>query len=448
MLSAFVGVLREVSELFRTYRCISSSGNRVGLDETVLLRIVPGGCLTVEKSIILTESMRDELVKRRREGESWRKLASRFGVSPSTIGRWLVRDDVACFVEYYGCRITADPHCEFYRGFAVYDYAKLSRYVEIGVYRLKAREQVQIQDFNLDKSTVRSERLSSWTARSEAVHQHPLHNNVPVGAPSIDIPVDALTLDYEFTSGDCAFLKEHNGKINHISREQKTALVTMDDGNEIEVPIALLDKVYSPEQKEFTRGDQAYLRREEFQIEDINYKRQIARVGIRGYHGIEIPMALLAASRWDKEKTTARNFFVRGDEKAMLGDFEGASDDFAQATFLNPGFTEAYVGKGVTTAELRGDSDGMAIDDYCTAITIDPENALAYFKRCVSNYRLFHVREEDFEIAACHNQCLPYHMRFRPKDAKPNFEAALQRAKQEGNRRLEGYIERWLRQIY
>ena len=100
----------------------------------------------------------------------------------------------------------------------------------------------------------------------------------------------------------------------------------------------------------------------------------------------------------------------------------------------------------MTAAELRGDRDG--INDYCTAITIDPENALAYFKRCVSNYRLSRVREEDFEIAACHNQCLPYHMRLRPEDAKPNFKDALESAKQEGNRRLQGYIERWLRQIY
>ena len=44
---------------------------------------------------------------------------------------------------------------------------------------------------------------------------------------------------------------------------------------------------------------------------------------------------------------------------------------------LDAGFAEAYVGKAVTTAELRGDRDG--INDYCTAITIDPENALAYF---------------------------------------------------------------------
>ena len=42
----------------------------------------------------------------------------------------------------------------------------------------------------------------------------------------------------------------------------------------------------------------------------------------------------------------------------------------------------------------------------------------------------------------------PEYMQFRPPDAKPIFEAALRRSDQEGNHRLKGYIEEWLRELY
>ena len=265
-----------------------------------------------------------------------------------------------------------------------------------------------------------------------------------VAAPWIDIPVDALTLDYEFKNGDYAFLKEHIGHVKHINHQQEIALVTMDDGNEIEVSIALLGTGYSPEPKELARGDYVYLKEYICQIKHINQEQRTALVDIVK----EVPITLLGASWWDKNKPTARNLCFCGDEKAKLGDYEGAWKDFAQATSFNPGFAEAVIGQGVATTELWGDCDSTAIDDYCTAIRLDPDYSLGYFKRCLSNYQLSHVQEEDFEIAACYNQCFPHYMRFRPQDAKPNFEAALECAKQEGNQRLQAYIEKWLREIY
>ena len=344
------------------------------------------------KAIALTEEMRDQLVMRRRQGHSWRELARHFGVSPSTIGRWIVRDEVAGFLESHHCRIDPQPLVGFYMGFAVDDYAKLSRYTEVGAYRLKSGEQVRIQDFNLENGTAQCERLRSWAARGMAVDRHPLHAGLPIGAPSIDIPIKALTLDYRFVKGDHAFLDGDCVQIKQVFSERNSVLL----------------------------GD--------------------------GSGGKEIPIAMLCASRWDEYKVKARSFLESGHEKAGLGDYEGAWQDFSHATSLYPGSIEAHISAGIASTKLHG--EGVGIRDYRAAISLCPDDAATYFETYAANYRHTPIQKQDFEIAACYNRCLPEYMQFRPEDAKPIFEAALRRAEQEGNQRLKGHIEEWIRELF
>ena len=344
------------------------------------------------KAITLTEDMRDELVVRRRQGHSLRQLARHFKVSASTIGRWIVRDDVAGFLEFHHGRRDWQPLVGFYRGFAVDDYAKLSRYAEVGVYRLKTGEQVRIQDFNLENETAYCERLRSWAARQTAVSRHPLHNAMPIGAPSIDVPVEVLTLDYEFVKGDHAWIEGESVRIKEVVPERNTVL---------------LEERTSQE---------------------------------------EIPIAKLCVSRWGEYKVNARGYLESGQEKAGQGDYGGAWQDFSCATEMYPGFIEAHISTGIAATRLRG--EGAGIGYYRVAISLGPDDAAAYFERCASEYGLTRNQKQDFEIAACYNHCLPEYMQFRPQDAKPIFEAALRRADQEGNHRLKGHIEEWIQELF
>lgn len=344
------------------------------------------------KTIPLTEEMRDELVLRWRQGHSLRQLAHYFKVSPSTIGRWIVRDDVAVFLEENEDELIFSPAVHFYRGFAVDDYAKLSRYAEVAVYRLKSGEQVRIKDFNLREGTASCERFRSWHIRRLASYRDPARHGGTTRRPWITIPVDALTLNYEILKGDLVYLDGESVQIKEVVPRNGTVLL---EGRK---------------------------------------------------SGEEIPIDVLCNSRWEKEKAKARRYLESGHFKARLGDFRGAWQDFSRATTEYHGFIETHISTGVAATKLHG--EGAGIGDYRAAISLGPDDAAAYFERCASDYRLTTNQKQDFEIAACYNQYLPEYMQFRPEEAKPIFEAALTRAEQEGNQRLKGQIEEWIRELF
>ena len=70
----------------------------------------------------------------------------------------------------------------------------------------------------------------------------------------------------------------------------------------------------------------------------------------------------------------------------MLGDNEGAVEDFTQAIELDPSSAKAYEDRGFAKLIL-GDNEG-AIKDAAQAIKLSPNFALAYFTRGYAKLRL------------------------------------------------------------
>jgi tetratricopeptide (TPR) repeat protein len=77
--------------------------------------------------------------------------------------------------------------------------------------------------------------------------------------------------------------------------------------------------------------------------------------------------------------TKAEDFFIRGEEKYIKGDLQGAIKDFSQAIVLNPNYAEAYDGRGKARYRL-GDNKG-AVADLNEALRINPNYAEAYINR-------------------------------------------------------------------
>ena len=78
----------------------------------------------------------------------------------------------------------------------------------------------------------------------------------------------------------------------------------------------------------------------------------------------------------DKNKTTAKTFYMRARNKYMLGDYNEAIMDCTEAIKLDPKYGNAYNGRGVAKKAL-GDNKG-AIEDYNKAIKLDPKYVSAY----------------------------------------------------------------------
>jgi tetratricopeptide (TPR) repeat protein len=76
----------------------------------------------------------------------------------------------------------------------------------------------------------------------------------------------------------------------------------------------------------------------------------------------------------------------RGIAKFELGDKQGAILDYNRAITIDPQDAFAYYNRGVAKFEL-GDKQG-AILDYNRAITIDPQDAFAYYNRGVAKFEL------------------------------------------------------------
>ncbi|MEK7484653.1 MAG: tetratricopeptide repeat protein, partial [Planctomycetota bacterium] len=80
----------------------------------------------------------------------------------------------------------------------------------------------------------------------------------------------------------------------------------------------------------------------------------------------------------------ATSFFIRGNEKLLKEDFEGAIVDFTEAIRLNPNRSEAHDNRGVAKS-YKGDFEG-AIKDFTEAIRLNPNNKAAYHGRGLTKY--------------------------------------------------------------
>jgi len=78
----------------------------------------------------------------------------------------------------------------------------------------------------------------------------------------------------------------------------------------------------------------------------------------------------------ETDEDYAEAYRVRGDNKYLLEDYNGAIADYSKAIELDPNYAEAYMFKGQSSYYLR-DFYG-AIADLTKAIELDPNNAKAY----------------------------------------------------------------------
>ena len=89
----------------------------------------------MREPIPLTDEMIDELIKLRRKGMGLRPLGKHFDVAHQTIKNWLVSDAVA-------------PRFSEATGFASGDLVTFKRNIKSGMYRLRAGEEVRIDEID------------------------------------------------------------------------------------------------------------------------------------------------------------------------------------------------------------------------------------------------------------------------------------------------------------
>ena len=117
----------------------------------------------MRERIPLTEEMIVKLLQLRDEGKGLRSLGRHFGVSHTTLKRWLEGDEVARFVASTG-----------FKGFAGGDNAILTRDVKSGAYCLQEGDTVTFSEF--DPKT-----HAGWVSGG----------HLPIGVEA-DVPMDAL----------------------------------------------------------------------------------------------------------------------------------------------------------------------------------------------------------------------------------------------------------------
>lgn len=86
------------------------------------------------------------------------------------------------------------------------------------------------------------------------------------------------------------------------------------------------------------------------------------------------------------KKMSPQDFYVRGVEKALSRDYQGAIEDYTQAIALHPRFVEAYIKRGATRYKL-GDDRGV-LDDCNQALQLNPNLPQAYYYQGRARYRL------------------------------------------------------------
>ncbi|MFM7390029.1 MAG: tetratricopeptide repeat protein [Vampirovibrionales bacterium] len=99
------------------------------------------------------------------------------------------------------------------------------------------------------------------------------------------------------------------------------------------------------------------------------------------------------------DKIASSIYLYRGNAKHEQGNTQEAIQDFDTAIKLDPKYTAAYTNRGYAKYEL--DQYAEAIQDYDIAIKLDTKNVLAYNNRGIAKAELCHYTEaiQDFDTA-------------------------------------------------
>jgi len=114
-----------------------------------------------------------------------------------------------------------------------------------------------------------------------------------------------------------------------------------------------------------------------------------------------------------------------GATASSQGDYKTAIEYFSKVIEINPGFSEAYVGRGTAYSRLNdagADSSfydkqaNNAILDFDKAIELDPKDGLAYYHRAITKYNMGNNSESLLDIGKAKELGF---------DVDPGFEALL-----------------------
>ena len=100
---------------------------------------------------------------------------------------------------------------------------------------------------------------------------------------------------------------------------------------------------------------------------------------------------------------TADEFYISGNSKFAVKDYEGAIADYTKAISLNPASATAYNNRGNSKFALK-DYEG-AITDFTKAISLNPDYAKAYINRGASKWYLKQDYCSDYKKACELGDC-------------------------------------------
>ena len=87
-----------------------------------------------------------------------------------------------------------------------------------------------------------------------------------------------------------------------------------------------------------------------------------------------------------RHSTSAGTYYIRGNEKVKLGDYNGAIADYTRAIRRKSDYARAYLNRGAAKADLG--QHKAAITDYDTSIRLKPDYASAYLNRGIAKAKL------------------------------------------------------------
>ncbi|MBE9117987.1 DnaJ domain-containing protein [Lusitaniella coriacea LEGE 07157] len=140
------------------------------------------------------------------------------------------------------------------------------------------------------------------------------------------------------------------------------------------------------------------------------------------------------------------DYYVKGVEKTLKQDYQGAIESYTQAIDLKPNFVEAYIKRG--EVRYKQGNDRGVLEDCSQALEIDPEYAEAYYYQGRARYRLGYsqsaieayshaLRLEAYNAQFYYHRAIAYHDLEERDAAKADFKKAVELFKAQGD--VSGY---------
>lgn len=133
-------------------------------------------------------------------------------------------------------------------------------------------------------------------------------------------------------------------------------------------------------------------------------------------------------SSCDSNEDKKGRFLLKGNNKMMENDFDGAIDFYSEALALDQEFVDAYYNRGI--AYTKTSDFQRAISDFNKAISIDHQYVDAYYHRGIAhfdngaNYNA--LSDADQLIALAPDDYRGYFLRGLVQETLGNYETALQ----------------------